>query len=173
VPQPYSGFHDVLGLGAASRQSLKQTGLRSSLLNVDALLVALTCCCCSHAAMLLVVLQVDVLQARLCQLLGRSLYIDEATAKFYLEDAEGDMKAAMEAFGETPAGGGGGGGGGPGWGGGGGGGGGGAGAHIGAELHTQNTHTRAHKHGKDVLLRQLQLCCMSAQLGAHPHEGAG
>jgi hypothetical protein len=36
----------------------------------------------------------------LCQALGRSLYIDEATAKFYLEDAGGDMKTAMEAFGE-------------------------------------------------------------------------
>jgi hypothetical protein len=44
--------------------------------------------------------QVDILQARLCQALGRSLYIDEATAKFYLEDAGGDMKTAMEAFGE-------------------------------------------------------------------------
>lgn len=45
-------------------------------------------------------LQVDILQARLCQALGRSLYIDEATAKFYLEDAGGDVKTAMEAFGE-------------------------------------------------------------------------
>lgn len=44
-------------------------------------------------------MQVDILQARLCQMLGRSLYIDEATASFYLEDAGGDMKAAMEAFG--------------------------------------------------------------------------
>lgn len=43
--------------------------------------------------------QVDILQARLCQMLGRSLYIDESTASFYLEDAGGDMKAAMEAFG--------------------------------------------------------------------------
>lgn len=51
------------------------------------------CCCCC--------VQVDMLQARLCQMLGRSLYIDEATAKFYLEDAGGDMKGAMEAFGET------------------------------------------------------------------------
>lgn len=33
-------------------------------------------------------------------MLGRSLYIDESTAKFYLQDAGGDMKAAMEAFGE-------------------------------------------------------------------------
>lgn len=44
--------------------------------------------------------QVDLLQARLCQMLGRSLYIDEHTAKFYLEDSGGDIKAAMEAFGE-------------------------------------------------------------------------
>lgn len=44
--------------------------------------------------------QGDILQARLCQALGRSLYIDEATAQFYLEDAGGDMKTAMEAFGE-------------------------------------------------------------------------
>eukprot|EP00879_Flechtneria_rotunda_P020785 GHRR01021880.1.p2 GENE.GHRR01021880.1~~GHRR01021880.1.p2 ORF type:complete len:128 (+),score=23.49 GHRR01021880.1:330-713(+) len=44
--------------------------------------------------------QVEALQAKLCQMLGRSLYIDDATAKFYLEDANGDMKAAMEAFGK-------------------------------------------------------------------------
>eukprot|EP00879_Flechtneria_rotunda_P015610 GHRR01016325.1.p1 GENE.GHRR01016325.1~~GHRR01016325.1.p1 ORF type:complete len:226 (+),score=72.59 GHRR01016325.1:157-834(+) len=42
--------------------------------------------------------KVEALQAKLCQMLGRSLYIDDATAKFYLEDANGDMKAAMEAF---------------------------------------------------------------------------
>lgn len=55
--------------------------------------------------MLLAVLlvQVDLLQARLCQMLGRSLYIDEHTAKFYLEDSGGDIKAAMEAFGEHTA----------------------------------------------------------------------
>lgn len=44
--------------------------------------------------------QLDLLQAKLCQLLGRSLHIDDSTAKFYLEDAGGDVKAAMEAFGE-------------------------------------------------------------------------
>lgn len=49
----------------------------------------------------LCVLQLDMLQAKLCQLLGRSLMIDESTAKFYLEDAGGDVKAAMETFGET------------------------------------------------------------------------
>ena len=52
--------------------------------------------------LLLSLLQVDLLQARLCRMLGRSLYIDEDTAKFYLQDAGGDMKAAMEAFGEHP-----------------------------------------------------------------------
>lgn len=41
-----------------------------------------------------------MLQGRLCHMLGRSLYIDEATAQFYLQDAGGDLKAAMEAFGE-------------------------------------------------------------------------
>eukprot|EP00775_Hariotina_reticulata_P005719 gene5719-5959_t len=41
---------------------------------------------------------IDALQAKLCVLLGRSLHVDESTAKFYLEDAGGDVKAAMEAF---------------------------------------------------------------------------
>lgn len=45
-------------------------------------------------------LQFEALEAKLCQLLGRSLYVDEATAKFYLEEANGDIKAAMEAFGK-------------------------------------------------------------------------
>jgi hypothetical protein len=43
--------------------------------------------------------QVDALQAKLCHMLGRSLYIDVHTAQFYLEDAGGDVKAAMHAFG--------------------------------------------------------------------------
>jgi hypothetical protein len=42
--------------------------------------------------------KLDLLQAKLCQLLGRSLHVDDSTAKFYLEDAGGDVKAAMEAF---------------------------------------------------------------------------
>lgn len=46
-------------------------------------------------------LQFEALEAKLCQLLGRSLYVDEATAKFYLDEANGDIKAAMEAFGKT------------------------------------------------------------------------
>jgi stress-induced morphogen len=45
-------------------------------------------------------LQLDALEAKLCQLLGRSLHVDSDTAKFYLGEAGGDIKAAMEAFGE-------------------------------------------------------------------------
>eukprot|EP00877_Chromochloris_zofingiensis_P003472 jgi/Chrzof1/13125/Cz07g20230.t1 len=43
-------------------------------------------------------LQIDALRAKLSLWLGRSLHIDEATAKYYLEDANGDVKAAMTAF---------------------------------------------------------------------------
>lgn len=45
-------------------------------------------------------LQLDALEVKLCQLLGRSLHVDDSTAKFYLDEANGDVKAAMEAFGE-------------------------------------------------------------------------
>lgn len=45
-------------------------------------------------------LQLEALEAKLCQLLGRSLHVDSDTAKFYLGEAGGDIKAAMEAFGE-------------------------------------------------------------------------
>lgn len=60
------------------------------------LLLLLCCCCCCSCCCCP---QADVLQARLCHMLGRSLAIDTATAQFYLEDAGGDMKTAMEAFG--------------------------------------------------------------------------
>lgn len=42
---------------------------------------------------------VDALQAKLTRALGRSLLVDADTASFYLQDAGGDMKAAMRAFG--------------------------------------------------------------------------
>jgi hypothetical protein len=53
--------------------------------------------------LLLWLLQLDALEAKLCQLLGRSLHVDSDTAKFYLDEAGGDIKAAMEAFGECLA----------------------------------------------------------------------
>jgi hypothetical protein len=40
------------------------------------------------------------LRAKLTLLLGKSLHVDEQTAKFYLEDANGDVKAAMTNFGK-------------------------------------------------------------------------
>uniref|UniRef100_A0A383VBY3 F-box domain-containing protein n=1 Tax=Tetradesmus obliquus TaxID=3088 RepID=A0A383VBY3_TETOB len=42
--------------------------------------------------------KLEALEAKLCQLLGRSLHVDADTAKFYLGEAGGDIKAAMEAF---------------------------------------------------------------------------
>ncbi len=41
-------------------------------------------------------MQVEVLRSKLCAMLGKCLHIDEATAKFYLEDAGGDLKAAIK-----------------------------------------------------------------------------
>lgn len=41
--------------------------------------------------------KVDAMQVKLCQALGRSLRVDNATAQFYLADHGGDIKAAMEA----------------------------------------------------------------------------
>lgn len=42
--------------------------------------------------------QVQQLKGKLSHLLGKTLHIDESTAKFYIEDADGDLKVAMERF---------------------------------------------------------------------------
>jgi hypothetical protein len=43
--------------------------------------------------------QIEALRAKLSALLGRSLHIEAEVAKFYLEECNGDLKAAIAAFG--------------------------------------------------------------------------
>lgn len=45
-------------------------------------------------------MQVDQLTGKMSALLGRSKHIDESAARYYLDEAGGDLKRAMELCGE-------------------------------------------------------------------------
>lgn len=42
----------------------------------------------------------QAMRAKLCAMLGRSLRVDASTAHYYMEEARGDIKAAMRMYGE-------------------------------------------------------------------------